>query len=63
MASAIVLLGHGSRDPEWARPLRELNEWLEQYRRIWDERMTQLDDLLEELKEQREPNEGGKRST
>jgi DNA-binding transcriptional ArsR family regulator len=30
-------------------PLRELGDWLERYRRIWGERMNQLDELLEEL--------------
>jgi DNA-binding transcriptional ArsR family regulator len=30
-------------------PLRELNAWLESYRRIWDERLDQLDDVIEEL--------------
>ncbi|WIG92974.1 metalloregulator ArsR/SmtB family transcription factor [Myxococcus sp. SDU36] len=33
-------------------PLRELNAWLERYRDIWDERLGQLDSLLEELKTQ-----------
>jgi DNA-binding transcriptional ArsR family regulator len=32
------------------KPLRELDEWLASYREIWDERMDQLDELLEELK-------------
>ncbi|WP_141621444.1 helix-turn-helix transcriptional regulator [Myxococcus sp. AB036A] len=33
-------------------PLRELNAWLERYRDIWDERLGQLDSLIEELKTQ-----------
>jgi DNA-binding transcriptional ArsR family regulator len=37
-----------------AAPLRELNTWLERYRQIWDERLDQLDDLIEEL----HPKEG-----
>jgi DNA-binding transcriptional ArsR family regulator len=32
-----------------ARPLRELHEWLERYRRIWEERFDQLDELIDEL--------------
>ncbi|APR85013.1 Transcriptional regulator, ArsR family protein [Minicystis rosea] len=31
-------------------PLRELHAWLEGYRRLWDERFDQLDDVLEGLK-------------
>jgi DNA-binding transcriptional ArsR family regulator len=30
-------------------PLRELDEWLEGYRELWEERMDQLDELIEEL--------------
>ena len=33
-----------------AEGLRELNEWLERYRSIWEERMDQLDELIEGLK-------------
>src|SRR4051812_46711103 len=33
------------------KPLRELNRWLERYRRIWDERFDQLDEVIEDLKE------------
>jgi uncharacterized coiled-coil protein SlyX len=36
-----------------AEPLRELNAWLERYRRIWDERLDQMDELIEELKDKR----------
>ncbi|HEY6879124.1 MAG TPA: metalloregulator ArsR/SmtB family transcription factor [Polyangiales bacterium] len=31
-------------------PLRELHHWLERYRRLWDARFEQLDELLAELK-------------
>ena len=44
-----------------AEPLRELNEWLERYRRIWDERMDQLDELIEELKNKEEEKANGRR--
>ena len=33
-----------------ARPLAEANEWLERYRRLWEENFQRLDALLEELK-------------
>ncbi len=33
-----------------AQPLKELDEWLEPYRRAWDERFDQLDDVLRGLK-------------
>jgi len=33
-----------------ARPLAEVNEWLERYRRIWEGHYERLDALLEELK-------------
>ena len=31
--------------------MREIDEWLEQYRKIWESRYEQLDTLLAELKE------------
>ncbi|HEY9227239.1 MAG TPA: metalloregulator ArsR/SmtB family transcription factor [Gemmatimonadaceae bacterium] len=31
-------------------PLRELSDWLERYRELWDARFTELDELIEELK-------------
>lgn len=32
------------------QPLAEANEWLEQYRQIWEANFQRLDDLLDELK-------------
>jgi DNA-binding transcriptional ArsR family regulator len=32
--------------------MKEIDEWLEQYRKIWESRYAQLDTLLTELKEQ-----------
>ena len=32
-----------------AAPLRELADWLERYRRIWDARFEAIDELLEDL--------------
>ncbi|MGD0678616.1 MAG: metalloregulator ArsR/SmtB family transcription factor [Polyangiaceae bacterium] len=34
-----------------AKPLRELNSWLQRYRRIWEQRFEELDQLVEDLKE------------
>jgi DNA-binding transcriptional ArsR family regulator len=31
------------------QPLKELDDWLESFRRVWDERFDQLDDYLREL--------------
>jgi len=33
-----------------AKPLAEANDWLENYRRIWEANFRRLDDVLEELK-------------
>ncbi|HEV3301945.1 MAG TPA: metalloregulator ArsR/SmtB family transcription factor [Planctomycetaceae bacterium] len=35
-----------------AKPLAEADEWLENYRRIWEENFRRLDALLDELKTQ-----------
>jgi DNA-binding transcriptional ArsR family regulator len=37
-------------------PLRELRDWLDRYRDLWEERFEQLDQLIEELK-LKEPKE------
>ena len=34
-----------------AEPLRQLHEWLENYRQLWDARFEELDELVETLKE------------
>jgi DNA-binding transcriptional ArsR family regulator len=34
-----------------AEPLRELHQWLERYREIWDARFQEMDELIEELKQ------------
>jgi len=33
-----------------AQPLKQLQDWLDRYRRIWEERFEQLDELVDELK-------------
>jgi DNA-binding transcriptional ArsR family regulator len=41
-----------------ARPLAEVSEWLEKYRRFWEQSFERLDSLLEELKaEKSKPQE------
>ena len=34
------------------QPLKQLQEWLDRYRRIWEERFERLDALVEEIEEQ-----------
>lgn len=36
------------------QPLRQLHDWLERYRQLWDARFKALDDVIEELKEEDE---------
>jgi len=40
-----------------AEPMKDASEWLARYRRFWEERYEQLDDLLETLKP-RAPRDG-----
>jgi DNA-binding transcriptional ArsR family regulator len=42
-------------------PLRELSEWLERYRQVWDIRFGQMDELLEELKTKEKRHDRGKK--
>jgi DNA-binding transcriptional ArsR family regulator len=43
------------RDAQWrpcrleATALKEVDDWLDQYRRLWEERLDRLDDYLREL--------------
>ena len=43
--------------------LRELSEWLEQYQKLWDERLDQLSELIEELhgQQRKQTKKRGKR--
>lgn len=46
------------REAQWrpcrleARPLREVSDWLEQYRRFWEARLDRLEDYLRDLQAQ-----------
>jgi DNA-binding transcriptional ArsR family regulator len=50
------------RDAQWrparleAGPLKEVAEWMEPYRRFWDESFERLDDYLQELQKREEEN-------
>lgn len=44
-----------------AQRLRQLHEWLERYRRVWDARFEELDGLIEELKAKEKFNDHRKR--
>jgi len=39
-----------------AQPLKELHEWLERYRQIWDARFEELDALIEQLTAEEKPH-------
>jgi DNA-binding transcriptional ArsR family regulator len=49
------------REAQWrpcrlqAAPLREVSDWIEQYRRFWDESFDRLDDYLHELQGKKKP--------
>lgn len=38
-----------------ARPLREANDWMEQYRTLWEERLDRLGDYVRELQRNDRP--------
>jgi DNA-binding transcriptional ArsR family regulator len=44
-----------------AQPLQQLHEWLERYRRLWDARFEELDELIEGLVEKEKGHDGKKR--
>lgn len=39
-----------------AEPLRQLGEWLEHYRKVWDQRFDELDAVLEAIKQKEKSN-------
>jgi DNA-binding transcriptional ArsR family regulator len=43
-----------------ARPLKEAVDWLERYRRFWEESFDRLDDYLHELQTKGKPQKKGK---
>ena len=40
-----------------ARPLREIHDWLDRYRKVWDVRFEALDELLVELEGKKEKSD------
>jgi DNA-binding transcriptional ArsR family regulator len=45
-----------------AEPLRQLYDWLDRYRHIWEERFEALDEMIEELKRKEQSDGAGKDS-
>ena len=43
-----------------AEPLKQLHEWLDRYRNIWEERFEALDKVVEELKRKEKSDAAGK---
>jgi DNA-binding transcriptional ArsR family regulator len=41
-----------------AEPLKELDTWLERYRKLWDERFEQLDDVIRDLQRKKGKEDG-----
>src|SRR5262249_4525839 len=46
-----------------AAPLREVADWMEPYRRFWDESFSRLDEHLRHMQRDKERNERGVRPT
>lgn len=52
-----------SRSAQWrpcrldAQPLREVAEWVEPYRRFWDESLDRLEDYLREIQPEEQKND------
>jgi len=44
-----------------AEPLKELDDWLEKYRRLWGERFEQLDDVIRDLQDKKGSRTDGHR--
>jgi DNA-binding transcriptional ArsR family regulator len=63
--SGLIVRG---REAQWrpcrldAKPLKNVDEWLERYRQFWEERFDRLDDYLHDLqaKQAREKKDGRK---
>jgi DNA-binding transcriptional ArsR family regulator len=43
-----------------AEPLKQLHEWLDRYRHIWEERFEALDEVVEELKRKEQSDAASK---
>src|SRR5438045_3556882 len=53
------------REAQWrpcrleAKPLQEVSDWVEQYRKFWDESLDRLEDYLRELQSQEPKDDPG----
>jgi DNA-binding transcriptional ArsR family regulator len=43
-----------------AEPLKQLHDWLDRYRHIWEERFGELDKVVEELRQKEQSDGAGK---
>src|ERR1700733_2426597 len=43
-----------------AEPLKQLHDWLDRYRHIWEERFEELDKVVEELKRKEQSDAAGR---
>src|SRR6266700_8271371 len=54
------------RDAQWRRcrikagPLKEVSDWTERYRQIWEERLDRLDEYVQQLKTKENKSHGRK---
>jgi DNA-binding transcriptional ArsR family regulator len=54
------------RDAQWRRcrikagPLKEVSDWTERYRQIWEERLDRLDEYVQQLKAKEKKTHGRK---
>src|ERR1700733_16132041 len=44
-----------------AEPLKQLHDWLDRYRHIWEDRFEALDEIVEEFKQKEQSDAAGKR--
>ncbi len=55
------------REAQWrrcqikGRPLKEVSEWMERYRQVWEERLDRLDEYLQQLKAKERKSHASKR--
>jgi len=55
------------RDAQWRRcrieagPLKEVSDWTERYRQVWEERLDRLDEYVQQLKAKERKTHGRKR--
>jgi len=57
------------RDAQWRRcrikagPLKEVSDWTERYRHVWEERLDRLDEYVQQLNEKERKTHGRKRNS